>query len=112
MALPLETPEQLSALVTEIFETATAQSSFLPLYAELCSRIDACLASDIMRPIGGKAFRRALVNECQASFERNLREEGAVAMQSLNVKERFEAEVTFKAQMLGNMRFIGELLAR
>lgn len=112
MALPLDTPEQLSALVAEIFQTATAQSHFLPLYAELCSRIDACLAPDTTRSVGGKAFRRTLVNECQALFERNLQDQGIAAMHGLSAEEKYEAEVKFKTQMLGNMRFIGELLVR
>lgn len=112
MALPLQTPEHLSALVAQIFQTATVQSAFLPLYAELCSRIDSRLASDETLIIGGKAFRRALVNECQASFERNLQDQGVAATKDLTAEERYEEEVKFKTQMLGNMRFIGELLVR
>lgn len=111
LALPLHTSEQLAAVVAEIFETATLQRVFLPLYSDLCVRLDAHLAKEGGTCVGGKAFRKALVAECQASFERQkdlpLEDE---ALDGLSYEERYECEVKQKTRTLGNMRFIGELL--
>lgn len=63
--------------------------------------------------VGGKVFRKALVTECQASFERNLHQPlDPSKLQHLSYEERYEEEVKHKTRTLGNMRFIGELLLR
>lgn len=111
LALPLATPEQLAAVVAEIFEKATTQDGFRKLYTELCMRLDTHLAAQA-GAIGGKAFRKALVNECQATFERNLQPPVASLFKDLDVDERFELEMKLKNQRLGNMRFIGDLLVK
>jgi translation initiation factor 4G len=110
--LPLETPEQLQALVAEIFDKATTERGFLSLYTELCARLDAHLVAQ-GSCVGGKVFRKALVTECQASFERNLHQPlDPTKLQHLSYEERYEEEVKHKTRTLGNMRFIGELLLR
>lgn len=111
LALPFSTTEQLGVLAAEIFEKATAQDGFRSLYTELCMRINTHLA-DQSSVIGGKAFRVALVNECQATFERNLQPVDASVFAGLNEEEHLEAELKLKIIRLGNMRFIGELLVR
>ena len=58
----------------------------------------------------GQAFRKSLVNVCQATFERNLQPPPTFA--DLTADERLEEEIKLKICRLGNMRFIGELLAR
>lgn len=97
-ALPLCSPAHLVAVVQEVFKTAIAQHGFLPLYADFCARIDKHLTSQEMFPGSGKAFRRAIANECQASFEGLLRRslEGGIGL----------------TRHLCNVRFIGELLTR
>jgi len=72
-------------------------------------RLDTHLASQSSE-IGGKAFRKALVNECQATFERNLQPPDAELFADLSEEECFEVEVKLKTRRLGNMRFIGDLL--
>jgi histone H3/H4 len=111
LALPFSTQEQLNILAAEIFEKATAQDGFRSLYTELCKRIDMHLAEKTSA-IGGKAFRAALVNECQATFERSLVPPDAASFAGLGDDERLEAEIKLKTTRLGNMRFIGELLVR
>jgi len=109
LALPFTTSEQLAVLVGEIFEKATTQDGFRSLYTELCVRLDSHLISQ-QSPVGGKVFRRALVSECQATFERHLQPADAALFVGLLEDERFEVEVKLKTRRLGNMRFIGELL--
>jgi len=111
LALELSTPEQLAAVVAEIFQKATTQDGFRKLYTELCMRLDTHLAAQA-GAVGGKAFRKALVNECQATFERNLQPPDASLFVNLNADERFELEMKLKTQRLGNMRFIGDLLVK
>lgn len=109
VALPISTPEQLAALAAEIFEKATTQDCFRCLYTELCMRLDIHFAerSDIL---GGKTFRKVLVSECQATFERNLQPVDSALFDGLSEEECFEVEMKLKTRRLGNMRFIGELL--
>jgi len=111
-ALPVHTPEQLAALVAEIFDKATTEKCFLTLYTELCARLDAHLAAE-GSCVGGKVFRKSLVTECQASFERNLQQPlDLKTLEHLSYEERYVEEVKHKTRTLGNMRFIGELLVR
>jgi len=111
LALPLSTTEQLAVVVAEIFQKATTQDCFRGLYTELCMRIDTHFAPQTSA-IGGKAFRKALVSECQATFERSLQPPDASLFVDLNGDERFEVEMKLKTRRLGNMRFIGDLLVR
>lgn len=111
-ALPVHTPEQLAALVAEIFDKATTEKGFLTLYTEICERLDAHLSAE-GSCVGGKVFRKALVTECQASFERNLQQPlDLKTLDHLSYEERYVEEVKHKTRTLGNMRFIGELLVR
>jgi len=111
LSLNLSTPEQLSVLVAEIFQKATTQDGFRKLYSELCMRLDAHLTAKTSN-IGGKAFRKALVDECQATFEGNLQPVDTTLFVGLSGDEIFEAEQKLKTQRLGNMRFIGDLFVR
>jgi len=111
LALPLSTTEQLAVVVAELFEKATTQDGFRSLYTELCTRLDTHLAAQ-SGAIGGKAFRKALVNECQAAFERNLQPAKASLLSELVGDELFEMEMKLKTCRLGNMRFIGDLFVR
>lgn len=110
--LPVRTSEQLAALVAEIFDKATTEKGFLTLYTELCARLDAHLLAE-GSCVGGKVFRKALVTECQASFERNLQQPlDPDTLVNYTYEDRYVEEVKHKTRTLGNMRFIGELLIR
>lgn len=111
--LPLRTEEHLAVLSFEIFDKATSQGGFCSLYTKLVERLDSFLAAQDDGCIGGKAFRRALLSECQSSFERNLNESvDADAFTGLEGEARYELEVKLKQRRLGNMQFIGELIVR
>lgn len=111
MALPFSTTEQLTVLAAEIFEKATTQDGFRSLYTELCVRLDEHLAKQDSA-VGGKAFRKVLANECQATFERHLQPADPALFVGLTDEECFEVEMKLKTRRLGNMRFIGDLLVR
>jgi len=111
LTLPLSTPEHLAALVKEIFERATTQDGFRSLYTELCVRIDTHFA-ERSGVIGGKTFRKVLVTECQATFERSLVPPDPALFAGLEGDEPFELAMTLKTCRLGNMRFVGDLLVQ
>jgi hypothetical protein len=112
VALQVNTVDHLGALVAAIFEKATTEKGFLDLHTELCARLDHHFAR-ATNQIGGKLFRKALVTECQACFERNLRVPfSPQSAKNLSYEERYEMEVKHKTRTLGNMRFIGQLLVR
>lgn len=97
---------QLEALIMEIFEKATAQHGFLPMYVEICVRLNSHFEKD---PIEGADFRKVLVGACQRTFEKTLRFQPEVD-KNLSYEDQYEIELKFKTRMLGNIRFIGELL--
>lgn len=109
--LPFSTPEHLDAVTAELFDKATTEDCFRKMYAEMCTRLDVHLSGQ-ESTTGGKAFRRALVTECQATFERNLQLPEAVLLAHLSDEEQLEMEIKQKTKRIGNMRFIGELLVR
>merc|ERR1719487_1610605 len=59
---------------------------------------------------GGGNFKRILLNECQVSFEENLKPVANV--QSLQAHDRQQVEKLHKRRMLGNIIFVGALLER
>eukprot|EP00746_Dinoflagellata_sp_MGD_P165218 gnl/MRDRNA2_/MRDRNA2_94363_c0_seq1.p1 gnl/MRDRNA2_/MRDRNA2_94363_c0~~gnl/MRDRNA2_/MRDRNA2_94363_c0_seq1.p1 ORF type:complete len:729 (+),score=159.11 gnl/MRDRNA2_/MRDRNA2_94363_c0_seq1:99-2285(+) len=99
---------QLEALIMEIFEKATAQHGFLPMYVELCVKLNSHFEKE---PIEGADFRKVLVGACQRTFEKTLRLQPEVD-KNLSYEDRYEIELKFKTRMLGNLRFIGELLVQ
>lgn len=112
IALPASTGDHLGAIVAAIFEKATTEKGFLNLHTELCARLDTHFATNTCQ-IGGKMFRKALVAECQACFERNLQTPfDPQSVTDMSYEGRYEMEVKHKTRTLGNMRFIGQLLVR
>lgn len=99
---------QLEAVIMEIFEKATTQHGFLPMYVELCVRLKSHFEKE---PIEGADFRKLLVAACQRTFEQNIQTQPKVDT-NLCYEDRYEVELKFKTRMLGNLRFVGELLVR
>eukprot|EP00929_Paragymnodinium_shiwhaense_P117913 TRINITY_DN893_c0_g1_i1.p1 TRINITY_DN893_c0_g1~~TRINITY_DN893_c0_g1_i1.p1 ORF type:complete len:758 (+),score=255.61 TRINITY_DN893_c0_g1_i1:86-2359(+) len=98
-------------LISELFEKATTQHHFIDMYGDLCA-----LLQDFFNgrpaPEGDEkfSFKRLLLNECQRTFERCLKP--PVHSAHLDQEERDYAERLYKDKMLGNIRFVGALLAR
>jgi len=104
----IHTKAQLEAVVMEIFEKATVQHNFLVMYVELATRMNLHFKKN---PIEGCDFRKILVGACQQTFEINLRASPPPSG-DLSYEDQYEAQVKFKTRMLGNLRFVGELLVR
>jgi len=104
----IHTKAQLEAVVMEIFEKATTQHTFLRMYVELAAKMDQHFKKD---PVEGCDFRKILVGACQRTFENNLKVAVPVNAE-MSYEEQYEAQVKFKTRMLGNLRFVGELLVR
>jgi len=75
---------------------------------ELCVRLKSHFEKE---PIEGADFRKLLVAACQRTFEQNIQTQPKVDT-NLCYEDRYEVELKFKTRMLGNQRFVGELLVR
>jgi hypothetical protein len=103
--------DHIQILIEEIFERATTQHHFITMYTDLCEMLNDFF---IQHPVSDDprcAFKRLLLNECQRTFERNL-EPPADLTKIADFEERTIAETRYKTRMLGNIRFVGALLAR
>eukprot|EP00747_Dinoflagellata_sp_TGD_P095269 gnl/TRDRNA2_/TRDRNA2_166420_c1_seq1.p1 gnl/TRDRNA2_/TRDRNA2_166420_c1~~gnl/TRDRNA2_/TRDRNA2_166420_c1_seq1.p1 ORF type:complete len:733 (+),score=202.94 gnl/TRDRNA2_/TRDRNA2_166420_c1_seq1:149-2200(+) len=109
----IQTVRHVELIIQELFEKATTQHHFINMYADLCAELHEYL---LRNPIGGNdkdaktVFKKILLNECQASFERHLAPPADLA--ELCGDERELGEVRYKTRMLGNIRFVGALLTR
>lgn len=113
----LKTPEHVKILMREIFEKATAQHNFIPMYADLCVRLepDARVSAALGKPEQqAQSFKRLLLNQCQASFEELLvpDPDPVVPKTEEEAVEAEEARIRTKQRKLGNVKFVGELLLR
>jgi len=104
----IKEPQHISILMQEIFDKATTQSHFIPMYAELCVKLekDARIVAVVEETGQLHNFRRLLLNECQGVFEQlfESRLDGA--------KVDEDSVFRRKQQALGNMKLIGNLLVQ
>lgn len=109
----VETEAQIAILAAEIFEKATTQHHLVQLYADLCANLEteAPFAKRILQE--KTSFKRILLEQCQASFERNLRAAKPTSTVSCSEdSDLLEEHLKQKERMLGNVKFIGELTKR
>jgi len=101
-------PYHISMLMREVFEKATTQHHFIPMYAELCVKLekDPRIAAVVEEADQLQNFRRLLLNQCQSVFEQLLEprsdEDDDIEEEDLAFRRKQEA--------LGNMKLIGQLL--
>eukprot|EP00747_Dinoflagellata_sp_TGD_P025844 gnl/TRDRNA2_/TRDRNA2_131522_c0_seq3.p1 gnl/TRDRNA2_/TRDRNA2_131522_c0~~gnl/TRDRNA2_/TRDRNA2_131522_c0_seq3.p1 ORF type:complete len:801 (-),score=192.88 gnl/TRDRNA2_/TRDRNA2_131522_c0_seq3:86-2134(-) len=112
----IRSPNHLALLMREIFEKATVQHHFIPMYADLCVRLekDPRLAS-AMGPEGGpSSFRHLLLNQCQSSFEDLLesRARNSSTASDEDSESQEQLEGLCKRRALGNIRLVGQLMVR
>jgi len=103
----IKEPQHISILMQEIFDKATTQSHFIPMYAELCVKLekDARIVAVVEETGQLHNFRRLLLNECQGVFEQLFESPDAAKVDEDSVFRR-------KQQALGNMKLIGNLLVQ
>jgi hypothetical protein len=101
----------VEGLMKQVFQKATTQHHYISMYTKLCMNMHQWLTEN---PIPGlsaeKGFKRILLNQCQESFEQYLTPPEGI--EQLEGEEKFEAQVKYKRSMLGNMKFVGELLCK
>jgi hypothetical protein len=102
----LKCPSHISILMREVFEKATTQHHFIPMYADLCVKLekDPRIAAVVEEADLPNNFRRLLLNQCQKVFEQ--------VLESKSDEVDIDEEIVFrrKQQALGNMKLIGRLL--
>jgi len=103
----IKQPHHISILMHEIFDKATTQYHFIPMYAELCVKLEKDSRIVAVVEEGGQHnFRRLLLNECQGVFEQLF--ESRIAETKVDEDSAFRR----KQQALGNMKLIGQLLVQ
>mmetsp|Transcript_32408 Transcript_32408/g.58931 ORF Transcript_32408/g.58931 Transcript_32408/m.58931 type:complete len:611 (-) Transcript_32408:63-1895(-) len=108
----IRTPEHVAILMREVFEKATVQHHFIPMYADLCVRLEPdpriLTALESVAVSERSGFRRLLLGQCQSAFEQLLQPEPHAP--SLSEDEEMQARK--KQRTLGNVKLVGELLVR
>eukprot|EP00927_Polykrikos_kofoidii_P071538 TRINITY_DN6779_c0_g1_i1.p1 TRINITY_DN6779_c0_g1~~TRINITY_DN6779_c0_g1_i1.p1 ORF type:complete len:921 (-),score=171.88 TRINITY_DN6779_c0_g1_i1:59-2821(-) len=103
MQVQFNKSSHVATLVEEVFEKSTLQHHFIGMYADLCEQLHDFFGDKF-------PFKRLLLNECQASFERHLIP--PQGLDKLDAEDRAAAEAKYKMRMLGNIKFVGALLSR
>lgn len=108
VACGIKTPQHVSMLMREVFEKATTQHQFIPMYAELCVKLerDPHIASAVKQANEQHDFRHLLLDACQSAFEQLLEPCGA------DDAAEEESQIRRKQQALGNIKLVGELLVQ
>lgn len=101
--------EVLRGTIRQVFENAVAQPTFVPMYADLCSELDAALP-EFVGPEGTESFKKMLANTCQEEYEAT--EAARNEVTKLSGEEQEEAERSAKLRLLGNVRLIAELFKK
>lgn len=120
-------PAHIITLVKYLFEKATIQHHFIPMYADLCSKCLAWLSSDacpeeLIQSIGpgerqmaaADIFRRVLLERCQAAFYSYfLSHEDEAQKPDQEDPERTEEDHhKHRLSMLGTVKFVAQLMER
>jgi len=98
-------------LMQLVFEKATSQHHFIPMYVNLCLKLHKWLTANARIAVfeSQTNFKRILLNQCQSSFEQYL--EPAKDFEGLRGSDAWaEANVKYKTKMLGNIKLVGELI--
>jgi hypothetical protein len=122
LALPIDSPELLRSTINLIFDKATSEEKFCPLYAQLCKQLASKFSEESVQGMekfeseSGKkmSFRRLLLNQCQEEFEKEKKLTVLTPAEKaeLSAADREMTELTArktKVRSLGNIIFIGEL---
>ncbi|SCP04407.1 polyadenylate-binding protein-interacting protein 1, putative [Plasmodium ovale] len=100
--------EEIIGLMKLVFEKAVTQHHFVQMYVQLCKKLNVHFHNMKLEDDTTVQFKKILINQCQDSFENNLKP--IEFPSNLNEEERFEFEQMHKNKVRGNMLFVGELV--
>jgi len=106
--------EQLTKLVTLIFEKTVQEHVYGPLYAKLCVTLsskeksfDEMVITQYGSEVKQVDFKNVLVKVCQAEFQKGKRPPQFTA--EMDAQDRENEKIKVKKILLGTMKFIGQL---
>jgi len=123
--LEIESKTHVEELIKDLFLKATTQHHFIEMYTRLCCQFseywskkkleeleDAGGDEDAMESKRAKnEFKYLLISRCQDLFEKMAtKPEGLDEIEDEDA--RFEAHVLWKKKMIGNVKFVGQLMNR
>lgn len=113
----VRTATHLQILISEVFEKATVQHHFIPMYAELCVNLEANCT--IAAALGHKenqsqSFKRLLLSLCQSAFEELFEVHSELPKPETEEEAEAQEEARFlkKRKSLGNVKLVGELIVK
>lgn len=108
----IETLQHVTTLMQEVFEKAIMQHHFIPMYADLCVRLET--DPRIQPALEGKRnnFRRLLLSRCQTSFEMLLKPPPMETYAGTNSGDLESQQDKRKRRALGNVKLVAELIVR
>jgi hypothetical protein len=138
--ITIRTYEHVSILICLLFEKATQQHHFIPLYADLCKDCKEWLGTedaqlrfrncseDSIAQSGldvKEFFRRTLTEQCQQAFDsfllvpatptpptQTVGLSSASAENPPSMEDAYAEEVKYRTKVWGNLKLIGQLIAR
>jgi len=101
----IEQPEHIATLMSGVFDVATKQHHFIPMYADLCAKLEQHpnIVAAVEKAGNQHDFRRLLLNQCQAVFEQLLEPCRELVLDD-------EVALVRKQEAIGNIKLIGHLL--
>jgi hypothetical protein len=118
-------PAHIITLVKYLFEKATIQHHFIPMYADLCTKCLAWLGSDaapeeLVNSIGpgerstaaADIFRRVLLERCQEAFYSYFLSHEDETGKNEDPERTEEEHHKHRLSMLGTVKFVAQLLER
>jgi len=105
----IEQPSHIFTLMREVFDSATKQHHFIPMYADVCAKLEQDKRISAVVESAGQQhqFRRLLLNQCQIVFEQLLEPCDAA---DADLASDEEVGIRRKQEALGNIKLIGHLL--
>merc|ERR1719472_776904 len=97
-------------VLTKQLFTKSTQHHFIEMYTDLCVRLHQHFEENPIIDDAAKTFKKVLLNQCQESFEEYLRP--PPGFDELEGDEKYEALVKYKTSILGNIKFVGNLLVQ
>ncbi|KAH8739467.1 hypothetical protein FG386_000439 [Cryptosporidium ryanae] len=107
ISVGINSEEEMIGLLKLVFDKATTQHHFIPMYVELCDKL-----RDHLKDTATIETRRILVDLCQELFVENLSEMTLPESIQDNEEDSFEWQLKYKNKMKGNMIFMASLVRK